>query len=64
MALPSDGSYGVPEGIVCSFPCRLVDGQWEIVQGLQLCDFQRERLEATVAELQEEFETVKREGLV
>lgn len=64
VALPSDGSYGVPEGIVCSFPCRLVDDQWEIVQGLQLSDFQRERLDATVAELQEEFETVKREGLV
>lgn len=64
VSLPSDGSYGVPEGIVCSFPCRLVDGQWEIVQGLELNDFQRERIDKTVAELQEEFDTVKEMGLV
>lgn len=64
VALPSDGSYGVPEGIVSSFPCRLVDGQWEIVQGLDISEFQRERIDATVAELVEEFDTVKELGLV
>lgn len=64
VALPSDGSYSVPEGLVCSFPCRLVDGQWEIVQGLELNDFQGERLNATVAELQEEYESVQKLGLV
>lgn len=64
VALPSDGSYGVPEGIVCSFPCRLVDGQWEIVQGLSINEFQQERIDKTVAELQEEFQTVKDQGLV
>lgn len=64
VALPSDGSYGVPEGVVCSFPCRLVDGHWEIVQGLQISDAQRERIDATVAELVEELDTVKAHGLV
>ncbi|MBC2681086.1 malate dehydrogenase [Corynebacterium sp. 4HC-13] len=64
VARPSDGSYGVPEGIVSSFPCRLVDGQWEIVQGLAIDEFQRERIDATVAELVEEFDTVKELGLL
>ncbi|WP_459612436.1 malate dehydrogenase [Corynebacterium urogenitale] len=64
VALPSDGSYGVPEGVVSSFPCRLVDGHWEIVQGLEINDFQRERIDATVSELVEEFETVKELGFV
>lgn len=64
VALPSDGSYGVPEGLVCSFPCRSVDGRWQIVQGLELSAFQRERLDATVAELKEEWETVRSLGLV
>lgn len=64
VALESDGSYGVPEGVVCSFPCRSVDGRWEIVQGLELSDDQRERLTATVEELQTEWETVKDAGMV
>ncbi|GAB98759.1 malate dehydrogenase [Gordonia namibiensis NBRC 108229] len=50
-ALPSPGVYGVPEGIVCSFPVRSVDGQWEIVEGLEINDFSRERIDASVAEL-------------
>ncbi|MDN6281884.1 MAG: malate dehydrogenase [Corynebacterium sp.] len=64
VALESDGSYGVPEGVVCSFPCRSVDGRWEIVQGLELSDDQQERLTATVEELQTEWETVKDAGMV
>jgi malate dehydrogenase len=64
VALPSDGSYGVPEGLVSSFPCRSVDGEWEIVRGLDLGAAQRDRLDATVADLQEEAATVRALGLV
>ncbi|WP_295646057.1 malate dehydrogenase [uncultured Corynebacterium sp.] len=64
VALPSDGSYGVPDGLVSSFPCRSVNGEWEIVQGLELSDQQRERIGKTVAELQEEWDAVKEAGLV
>ncbi|TSD94982.1 malate dehydrogenase [Gordonia rubripertincta] len=53
-ALPSPGAYGVPEGIVCSFPVRSTDGEWEIVEGLDINDFSRERIDASVAELEAE----------
>ncbi len=58
-AVPSDGSYGVPEGLLCSFPCR-ADGQggYEIVQGLEIDAFSRERIDQTVAELVGERDTV------
>jgi malate dehydrogenase len=59
MAVPSDGSYGVPEGIVYSFPVRCKDGRWEIVQGLEISAFSRERMKATEAELLEERDGVK-----
>ena len=59
MAVPSDGSYGVPEGIVYSFPVRCQDGRWEIVQDLEISDFSRERMKATEAELLEERDGVK-----
>src|SRR5918911_2772326 len=58
MAVPSDGSYGVEEGIISSFPVRCSGGSWEIVQGLDVPDFSRERINKTVAELQEEREAV------
>jgi malate dehydrogenase len=58
MAVPSDGSYGVKEGIVYSFPVRCKDGAYEIVQGLEVNDFSRARMEATEAELREEREGV------
>lgn len=64
VALRSDGSYGVPEGLICSFPCRSVDGQWQIVQGLDLDDRQRERLTASVEELQNELNTVRDAGML
>ncbi len=64
MAVPSDGSYGVEEGIISSFPCRCSDGEWEIVQGLDIGDFSRERITKTVNELQEEREAVAKLGLV
>jgi malate dehydrogenase len=59
MAVPSDGSYGVAEGIVYSFPVRCKDGRWEIVQGLDISDFSRERMKLTETELLEERDGVK-----
>jgi len=64
MAVPSDGSYGVPEGIISSFPCTTSDGEWRIVQGLDIDDFSRGRIDASAAELVEEMETVKGQGLI
>jgi malate dehydrogenase len=55
VAVSSDGSYGVPKGLMCSFPIKaLGGGKWEIVQGLKLDDFGQKKLAATVAELEEE----------
>ena len=64
MAVPSDGSYGVPEGLISSFPCTTAGGEWSIVQGLDLDEFSRAKLDATVAELAEERNTVKDLGLI
>jgi malate dehydrogenase len=60
----SDGSYGVPEGIISSFPVRSVDGQWQIVDGLEIDAFSRQRIDASVAELLEEREAVRALGLI
>ena len=54
MAIPADGSYGIAEGIVYSYPVRCVAGNYEIVQGLDVSAFSRERMEATETELREE----------
>jgi malate dehydrogenase len=64
VALRSDGSYGIPEGLFASFPCRSVDGTWEIVQGLELDERQQERIRATVAELESERDTVREAGML
>jgi malate dehydrogenase len=64
MAVYSDGSYGVPEGIISSFPCTTSDGTYEIVQGLEINDFSRARIEASVNELVEEREAIKQLGLI
>jgi malate dehydrogenase len=64
MAVVSDGSYGVPEGLISSFPVTTKDGTWEIVQGLEIDDFSRGRIDATVAELADEKDAVTRLGLV
>ena len=64
MAIRSDGSYDVAEGIISSFPCTCSDGAYEIVQGLQIDDFSRSRIDATVAELQEERDAVHELGLI
>ncbi len=62
--VPSDGSYGIPEGIISGFPCVSRDGAWEIVQGLEIDDFSRARIDASVAELQEERDAVAALGLL
>jgi malate dehydrogenase len=62
--VPSDGSYGIPEGIISGFPCVSRNGTWEIVQGLEIDDFSRVRIEASVAELQEERDAVAALGLL
>ncbi|GAB3290421.1 malate dehydrogenase [Parasphingorhabdus pacifica] len=64
MGIPSDGSYGVPEGLISSFPVTCQDGEYKIVQGLEIDAFSRERIDASVAELSEERETVRGLGLV
>ncbi len=64
MAVPSDGSYGVPEGIISSFPCRVKDGKYEIVQGLEIDPFSRSKIDASVAELESERQAVQELGLI
>ena len=59
MAVPSDGSYGVDEGIISGFPCTTSGGEYSIVEGLEIDDFSRERIDATVAELKEERDAIK-----
>jgi malate dehydrogenase len=64
MAVPSDGSYGVPEGLLSSFPVTTKDGEWTIVQGVEHGEFAQERIDASVAELVEERDAVKELGLI
>ena len=64
MAVPSDGSYGVDEGLISSFPCTCSNGEWSIVQGLEVNDFAKEKIEATVNELREERDAVKKLDLI
>jgi malate dehydrogenase len=64
MAIPSDGSYGVEEGLISSFPVTCSDGSYEIVQGLELSDFSKSRIEVTVKELQEERDAVRALDLI
>lgn len=64
MSVRSDGSYGVEEGIVSSFPITIKDGQWSIVQGLEINDFSRAKIDATVDELKGERDAVKELGLI
>ncbi len=64
MAVPSDGSYGIGEGIICGVPCQCSRGEWSLVQGLEVPDFSRERIDASVIELQEERDAISRLGLI
>jgi malate dehydrogenase len=63
-SIPSDGSYGVPEGLISSFPCRAVNGEWEIIQGVDINEFSRGKIDASVAELVEERDAVRELGLI
>jgi malate dehydrogenase len=63
-SLPSDGSYGIEEGIICSFPATSDGTDWKIVEGLELNDFSQEKIDATVDELKSERDTVKDLGLI
>ena len=63
-AIVSDGSYGVPEGLISSFPVDSIDGAWRIRQGLELSDFVRQGIAASVAELEDEREAVRALGLI
>ena len=64
MGIPSDGSYGVPEGLISSFPVSTSGGRYQIVPGLDLEEFSRSRIDASVAELGEERDAVKDLGLI
>jgi malate dehydrogenase len=64
MSVPSDGSYGVPEGLISSFPCTTKDGAYTIVQGLEINDFSRAKIDASTAELGEERDAVRGLGLI
>jgi malate dehydrogenase len=64
MAVPSRGEYGVDEGLISSFPVRTSGGEYEIVEGLEVDDFARAKIDATVAELREERDAVKQLGLI
>jgi malate dehydrogenase len=64
MGIPSDGSYGVPEGIIAGFPVTCSGGEYSIVQGLEIDDFSREKIDANANELQEERSAVAGLGLV
>ena len=64
MGVRSDGSYGVLEGLMSSFPCVCRDGRWEIVQGLEIDDYSRAKIDASVAELIDERDAVRELGLI
>ena len=64
MAVVSDGSYGVPEGLISSFPVTTKDGNWTIVSGLEIDDFSRARIDKTTAELADELKAVTELGLI
>ncbi len=64
MGIPSRGAYDIPEGIIASFPCTCSGGSFEVVQGLEISDFSRGRIDASVAELSGERDTVVELGLI
>jgi malate dehydrogenase len=64
MGVPSDGSYDVEEGLISGFPCTCSGGEWKVVEGLEIDDFSRERIDASVGELAEERDAVKDLGLI
>jgi malate dehydrogenase len=64
MGVVSDGSYDVPEGLISGFPCTCANGEWSIVQGIDLDEFSRSKIGASVQELSDERATVEGQGLI
>ena len=64
MSVPADGSYGIGEGVISGYPCACEGGEWRIVEGLDVPEFSRMRIDASVAELREERDAVKKLGLI
>jgi malate dehydrogenase len=64
MGVVSDGSYGIPEGLICGFPCTCQAGEHKIVQGVELDEFSRGKIDASVAELVSERDTVAEQGMI
>jgi malate dehydrogenase len=64
MGVPADGSYGIQEGVICGYPCTCSGGSYEIVEGLEIDSFSRERIDASVDELKQERESVQQLALV
>ena len=59
MGVPSEGSYGIPEGVIYGYPVTTKGGQYQIVKGIEIGDFSRKRMDATLKELHEERDGVK-----
>jgi malate dehydrogenase len=64
MGVVSDGSYGVPDGLISGFPCTCANGEWSVVQGLEIDEFSRSKIDASLAELSDERDTVQSQGLI
>jgi malate dehydrogenase len=64
MGVRSDGSYDIPEGLISGFPCTCANGDWSIVEGLEIDDFSRQRILASAAELEAERDAVAELGLI
>jgi malate dehydrogenase len=64
MGVVSDGSYGVPEGLISGFPCTCAGGEYEIVQGLEIDDFSKGKINASIEELTSERDTVAEQGMI
>ncbi|MGZ5154514.1 MAG: malate dehydrogenase, partial [Burkholderiales bacterium] len=59
MGVPADGSYGIPEGVIYGYPATCRDGRYQIVQGLEISEFSKARMQASMKELQEERDAIK-----
>ena len=64
MGVASDGTYAIPEGLISGFPCTCANGEWSIVKGLEIDAFSRGKIDASVAELVDERDTVEAQGLI
>ena len=64
MGVPATGAYGIEEGVVAGHPCRCSDGEWRVAEGLEIPDFSRSRIDASIAELREERDAVSRLALL